>query len=86
MILNALITLIDYIIRPFLWALPELEALPNGVNNAVDFAFNGLAGMHYFVPFTDTLLNAILLAFAFELTILTMWAFNKVISWLRGSG
>jgi len=86
MIISAMIGILKIVIQPILWVLPTLESLPDGLSSAIDWFFDGLAGITYFVNFGPTLLQILNLSFFYVILIAGFAILNWVLNKLRGSG
>lgn len=86
MIITALLTALFYMLKPLLSLLPTISSLPTGLNTAIDWFFDLLAGWQFFVPVVDDLLTIALLIMTVEGAIILFAGINFVYNKIRGSG
>lgn len=81
MITAALLKIFEFIISSLTFILPDVQALPEGIENAIDFFAPKWSSWNDYVP-VDTLLLVFGFAITFEFAILTFhvvdWSYKKI--------
>lgn len=86
MIITALLNIIYWFIVATVGVLPNVDAMPDGLDNAIDSILELFAKWQTVVPIFDDLLTIVLLMLSIEAGILTLMAINWVIKKATLSG